>query len=272
MRLEVITRTPKGHARPIPLLFVHGAYGGAWLWDEHFLPYFAERGWVAHALSLRGHAGSDGADAVQFARLRDYVADVEQVAAGLTAPPMLIGHSLGGMVVQHCLHRRPVPAAVLMASTPPHGMIGSLFGMALTNPQLMYELSFAHHLGPQLTDGRAIERTLFSEDMPESLVWSYMRHFQAESDMVILDLLFLDLPPSTPTLDTPVLVLGAENDSFVYRSGLDATADTYRTHAEVFPGMAHAMMLDLGWESVAERIAAWLDGPGAPRSDREAAA
>jgi non-heme chloroperoxidase len=259
MRLELITRTPKGHARSTPLLFVHGAYGGAWEWDEHFLPYFAERGWVAHALSLRGHAGSDGAENVQFARLRDYVADVEQVAASLPASPVLIGHSLGGMVVQHCLHRRPVPAAVLMASSPPHGMIGSLFGMALTNPALIYELVFAQHLGPRLTDGRAIERTLFSEGLPESLVRSYMRRYQAESDMVILDLLFLDLPPSTPMLDVPVLVLGAENDSFVYRGGLDTTADTYRTKAEIFPGMAHAMMLDLGWESVAARIHGWLE-------------
>src|SRR5512144_2722393 len=81
MQLEVITRTPKGLARPMPLLFVHGAYGGAWLWDEHFLPYFAERGWAAHALSLRGHAGSDGADTVQFARLRDYVADTYRTKA-----------------------------------------------------------------------------------------------------------------------------------------------------------------------------------------------
>jgi pimeloyl-ACP methyl ester carboxylesterase len=273
MRLEVITRTPKGRARPTPLLFVHGAYGGAWEWDEHFLPYFAERGWAAHALSLRGHAGSDGAETVRLARLRDYVADVERVAASLPAPPALIGHSLGGMVVQHCLHRRTVPAAVLMASSPPHGMIGSLFGMALINPALLYELGFEHHPGPPLTDGRAIERALFSKDMTESLVQTYMRRYQAESNMMILDLLFLDLPPSTPTLDMPVLVLGAENDTFVYRGGLDSTASTYRTKAEVFPGMAHAMMLDLGWESVAARIAAWLDGTlAARRSDREAAA
>ena len=88
---------------------------------------------------------------------------------------------------------------------------------------------------------------------------TYMRRFQAESDLVVLDLLFLDLPPSTPMLDVPVLVLGAENNSFVYRGGLDATANTYRTKAEVFPDMAHAMMLDLGWEKVAARIAAWLD-------------
>jgi pimeloyl-ACP methyl ester carboxylesterase len=272
MQLEVITRAPKGRARPTPLLFVHGAYGGAWEWDEHFLPYFAERGWVAHALSLRGHAGSDGAETVRFARLRDYVANVEEVAASLPAPPVLIGHSLGGMVVQHCLHRRPVPAAVLMASSPPHGMIGSLFGMALANPQLMYELGFAHHLGPQLGDGRAIERALFSKGMPESLVQTYMRRFKAESDLVVLDLLFLDLLPSTPTLDVPVLVLGAENDSFVYRGGLETTADAYRTKAEVFPGMAHAMMLDRGWDRVAARISAWLDAIAPPSRDREAAA
>jgi pimeloyl-ACP methyl ester carboxylesterase len=146
-----------------------------------------------------------------------------------------------------------------MASSPPHGMTGSLFGMALTDPQLMYELGFANHLGPWLTDGRAIERALFSQDMPESLVQTYMRRYQTESDMVILDLLFLDLPPSTPTLDVPVLVLGAENDSFVYRGGLDATASTYRTKAEIFPGMAHAMMLDRDWEMVAARIHGWLE-------------
>ena len=143
---------------------------------------------MAHALSLRGHAGSDGAEFIHFARLRDYVADVEQVAGSLPAPPVLIGHSLGGMIVQHCLHRRPVPAAVLMASSPPHGMIGSLFGRALTNPALLYQLGFTHHLGPRLTHGRAIERALFTKGMPKSLVQTYMRRFQAESDLVVLDL------------------------------------------------------------------------------------
>jgi hypothetical protein len=123
----------------------------------------------------------------------------------------------------------------------------------------LYELSFAHHLGPQLTDGRAIERALFSPGLPQPLVRSYMRRFQAESDLVILDLLFLDLPPSTPMLNTPVLVLGAENDFFVYPGGLETTADTYRTKAEVFVGMRHAMMLDLAWESVAARIHGWLE-------------
>ena len=43
MQLEVITRMPEGSARPTPLSFVHGAFSGAWGWDQHFLPYFADR-------------------------------------------------------------------------------------------------------------------------------------------------------------------------------------------------------------------------------------
>ena len=60
MKLEVITREPETDARPTPVLFVHGMFHGAWCWEEHFLPYFAQRGYAAHALSLRGHVGSEG--------------------------------------------------------------------------------------------------------------------------------------------------------------------------------------------------------------------
>ena len=44
MKLEVITREPETDARPTPVLFVHGMFHGAWCWDEHFLPYFAQHG------------------------------------------------------------------------------------------------------------------------------------------------------------------------------------------------------------------------------------
>lgn len=259
MRLEVISRKPKGRARPTPLVFVHGAFGGAWVWDQHFLPWLAERGWEAHALSLRGHGTSEGAELVRFARLRDYVADVEQVLADIVPAPVLIGHSLGGMIVQKLLHKRTVPAAVLMASAPPHGTIGTLFGMAFTNPKLLSELSFSQAICPESTEARTISRALFSDDTPEDAIRRYMPRFREESLLINLDLLGLDLPPSLPLLDLPVLVLGGEKDQFIYEGALRATADTYRTKAEIFPGMAHAMMLGHGWEKPAQRIAEWLE-------------
>lgn len=259
MNLELITRRPKGPTHATPLLFVHGAFSGAWLWDEHYLPWFAERGWEAHALSLRGHGDSEGRELVRFARLRDYVADVEQVLAGMATLPVLVGHSLGGMIVQKLLHRHTVPAAVLMASAPPHGTVGTLFGMAFTNPTLLSELTIAQSSGADATTGRAIIRALFSEDAPAADVSRHISRFRDESLLINLDLLGLDLPPSLPLLDTPVLVLGAENDQFIYEGALHATASTYRTKAEIFPHMAHAMMLDHGWEGPAERIAEWLE-------------
>jgi|GEM_PF-3547073 len=41
MQLEIINRSPSHPYanRRVPLLFVHGTYGGAWIWDEHFLLY-----------------------------------------------------------------------------------------------------------------------------------------------------------------------------------------------------------------------------------------
>ncbi len=46
MQLEVITHKPKA-VSSTPILFVHGAWHGAWCW-ENFLPYFAERGYESH--------------------------------------------------------------------------------------------------------------------------------------------------------------------------------------------------------------------------------
>nr|MBS0021965.1 alpha/beta fold hydrolase [Gammaproteobacteria bacterium] len=70
-----------------------------------------------------------------------YTADLEDTVAHLHAPPVLINHSLGGVIVQRYIRARPVPAAILMAAGPPHGMLPSAVGMALRNPRLFQELS-----------------------------------------------------------------------------------------------------------------------------------
>jgi len=57
--LSVTTRRPETARDAPPLLFVHGICHGAWCWEEHFLPWFAERGFEAHAVDLRGHGASD---------------------------------------------------------------------------------------------------------------------------------------------------------------------------------------------------------------------
>ena len=56
--LEVIDKGSATESHPVPLLFVHGAWHAAWCWDEHFLDFFADKGFRAVAVSLRGHGAS----------------------------------------------------------------------------------------------------------------------------------------------------------------------------------------------------------------------
>src|SRR5262245_40676625 len=118
VQLEIIKRMPKSASHSTPLLFIHGAWHAAWCWDEHFLPYFAEHGYCAYALSLRGHGASDGRQHLPWARFRDYLEDVEQVINQLEALPVVIGHSIGGFLIQKLMNTYKLPAAVLLAPSP----------------------------------------------------------------------------------------------------------------------------------------------------------
>ena len=90
-QLEVLSCEPKRRKHETPLLFVHGAFAGAWVWDEHFLPWFAEQGFSAHALSLRGHGDSAGHENIDWHSVHDYVDDLTEVIADLGTAPVLVG-------------------------------------------------------------------------------------------------------------------------------------------------------------------------------------
>ncbi len=96
----------------------------------NFLPYFASRGYPSHALSLSGHGASAGAGELHQFRIANYVQDLAETVERLGQDTVLIGHSMGGFVVQKFLEEETVPAAVLMAAVPPHGLLGSAFGLA----------------------------------------------------------------------------------------------------------------------------------------------
>src|SRR3954447_8237547 len=99
-RLEIITRQPLDARRRPRLLFVHGISVGAWIWDEHFLPFFANAGFEANAVSLRGHGNSEGHERIASWRLADYTQDLQEAVERIGGPVIVIGHSLGGAVVQ----------------------------------------------------------------------------------------------------------------------------------------------------------------------------
>jgi pimeloyl-ACP methyl ester carboxylesterase len=258
VHLEIVSRSPSSPSLYPPLLFVHGAFGGAWMWDEHFLPYFAENGYEAHALSLRGHGENEERSFVHGIGLTDYVEDLNESVLRLTEAPVLIGHSLGGVVVQKWLKRYEAPGAVLMGSGPPHGMLPSSLRMMLRAPAVVMQIALAQAFGPRVATADAARKALFSESVPVETVDRHFARASPESLRVGFELALPDFPGPTWNRGMPLLVLGAENDFFVSPTMVEATAKAYGARAEIFPDMAHAMMLEPGWQGVADRILRWL--------------
>ena len=254
--LEIVTRRPVGIRRRTPLLFVHGAYTAAWCWDEHFLPHFADAGYEATALSLSGHGVSPGREYLDLLSLDDYVRDVLEVMDGFDTPPVLIGHSMGGMVVQKCLETRQVPGAVLMASVPPQGLWASAVGLARRKPDLMSELNSLLSGGSTSLD--ALREALFAQPVSMERLQQMARRVQPESARVIWDMTLFNLPQPSRMHRAPLLVLGAELDPIIPPSLTEMTARALGVEAELIPGMGHGMMLEADWRSVAQRVLDWL--------------
>ncbi len=258
--LEVISRSPPGKPRRTPLLFLHGAYAAAWCWDEYFLPYFAGNGFASHAVSFSGHGASPGRERLDSFGIDQYVRDAAAVAERLPAPPVLVAHSMGGMVAQKYLERHEAAGVVLLSSVPPQGLWAAALGLALQKPGLMGELN--RLLGGGRAAPDTLRAALFAQPVDEARLARWYRRMQPESHRAIWDMTLFNLPLKSRRRLPSLLVLGAEHDSLIPSSQVELTARHYGVEAEIFNGMGHGLMLECGWERVAERILAWLDEKG----------
>jgi pimeloyl-ACP methyl ester carboxylesterase len=248
---EVLTRLPaQDDGRP-PLLFVHGLGHGAWCWDEHWMPAAAERGWPCYAVSLRGHGGSGGDDRIRRWQLRDYAHDVLQAIVDLPAPPVLIGHSMGALVVRRVLARYPARAAVLL--TPAGARHGARVALALGRHRPA-QLARALALQPVRLDAEL----LFSDELDRVRARGLAARLTPESPLAQLEIILSPRPTATAT-DTPVLVLGGGDDPLIPVGDVVATARAYGTRAHVFRGMGHDLMLDARWRQPLDLMLDWLE-------------
>lgn len=260
--LELISHVPAKKTHPEPVLFVHGAFVAAWCWDDYFLPYFAQQGFAAHALSLRGHGRSAGRERLEATRIDDYEADVQLVARHLGGPLAVIGHSMGAMIVQRCLHKLNASAAVLMASVPPEGLLGSSMLLAARDPMLFADINKIQHATPDFSTALGVRRAVFSDHLPDDQVWQHLARMQPESHRAIIDLSWPQHFFVGRARHVPVMVVGGEADAFFTPAMIESTARMYGVTAEMFPDIAHAMMLERNWQLVADKIIAWLRADG----------
>jgi pimeloyl-ACP methyl ester carboxylesterase len=258
MNLEMISKSPLTSRHPTPLLFIHGMMHGAWCWDVHFLDYFAQQGFAVHAVNLRGHGNSEGRGRLRWTRIADYVDDVATVVGQLPSPPILIGHSMGGFVIQKYLEEHAAPGAVLLSSPPPAGLLGTVLRIARRRPLAFAKANVTLSLLPVIATPHLAREAFFSADVPDEELLAYWKQMQDESYRALLDMVALDRP-KPEKVKSPVLVLGVARDNMLTPGEIAVTARAYHTRAEIIPDVAHNSMLEPRWQSVAGRILAWLN-------------
>jgi len=230
--LELIRRSPREVLGRPPILFVHGLMGGAWWFDEHWLPRLAQRGWDAWAVSLRGHGESGGVSGA----MRDYEQDVLQAISKMPEPPVIVGHSLGGGVVQRVLERYPARGGVLMCSVAPdHGFRS---GLQFLRRRPLAFLGGVFGFPIWYTD-----EELYGNLIPDDAA-SYRARFVRPSGGNQYDAL---LPRRPRPARAPVAVIGSRDDRLVPVADIEKTAEHYDVEP-TYIDASHVPMLCRDWE------------------------
>lgn len=250
MKLEVID-VPAQDVERDTILFIHGACHGAWCW-EHFQTFFAKHGYRSIALSFRGHGKSEGRDDLDSFGFEEYVEDVRQTAEGLPNKPIVVAHSMGGVVLQRYLGQHPdsVKQAVMLCAMLPDGTSASyqlkLMAKHFRGTKVMLDINSGKHLSAS----KLKDAVVFSGRLSEADVAPYVSLIQPESKRAMND----QTMPATNNYDVsaPVHVIGATGDwMFPDQS---ANAAKYGSKALMLEGMCHDVMLDPDWERAAGAV------------------
>ena len=113
-----------GNTMARDIVMIHGANEGGWCFDK-FGGVFQSLGWTCHAPDLIGH-GTKAADAAKTligVGMADYRAELEAFLKTLPPKPVILGHSMGGVLAQQLAAQGLARALILAAPAPRSGIL-----------------------------------------------------------------------------------------------------------------------------------------------------
>jgi len=248
-----VARPAQPSARP-DVLLIHGLSGGAWQW-EAYQQLFARRGYASHALDLRGHHGSRPVPDIGKVSMHDYVDDAMQVARRLDKP-IVIGHSMGGLVAQKVAEAGLCRALVLVTPAPPRWI--PIASWPLLRRQVRYMPALVRHR--PLLMRRADADALIFNRTPRDAANLFFTRLVADSGRAGLEMSVGAVAVNESRVTAPVLVVVGLDDRFIVPRVARAVARKYRAELRTYRSFGHLIPTEPGWEGPADEIATWMDG------------
>ena len=241
---------------------IHGAFCGPWSLDG-LKQTFEAAGYKVTAPVLRFHDEKRPPAALGTTGLADYAADLEAEITMLDAAPILVGHSMGGLLAQMLASRMDVAALILLAPSAPWGV----------PPTTLFEISAAQSLHMQpgywnqvLEPNRDVALAHSLDRLPRHMRDAVYDRFVPESGRATFEIMNWGLDfnhaseVKAEAIQCPMLFLTGSDDRINPPSTVARIAALYQGHVtnEVLDGMGHWLIGEPGWERLGSRTLEWL--------------
>lgn len=258
----------------IPLMLIHGAWLSARSW-ENFGGYFDKRGFAVSAPEWPRKEGDveelrAEADELKGLGIEEIVDHYEAEIRALEEPPVLVGHSFGGLIVELLLDRGLGRAGVAISPAPPKGILVLPFSSLRAAAPALAHPSRWH--GIVTLSAEEFTYAFVNTFSDEEAAAAYERYAVPETGQIFYEAGFANFHLHPPTEvhfknaeRAPLLIVGAEKDNTVPASLARKQYEKYEDSPAVtdfleFEGRPHLLMAAEGWEEVAAAIDSWLDG------------
>jgi pimeloyl-ACP methyl ester carboxylesterase len=258
----------------IPLMLIHGAWLSARSW-ENYADYFGKRGFAVTAPEWPRKHGDveqlrEEAEELKDLGLGEIVDHHEALIRELDQPPVLIGHSYGGLIVELLLERGLGRAGVALSPAPPKGILVLPFSTLKAAAPALAHPSKWH--GVVTLTPEEFTYAFVNTFSPEKAAEAYERYAVPETGQIFYEAGFANFHLHPPTQvhfkneeRAPLLIVGAEKDHTVPASLSKAQYKRYERSSATtdyleFEGRPHLHMAAEDWEEVTAAIDSWLDG------------
>jgi len=241
---------------------IHGAFCGGWVFEDFAEPFRAA-GHKVLTPDLPGHGPKDAPDSVAGRSMGEYADAIAKLIRAQPRPPLVVGHSMGGLVALMAASRAPTAGVIGLAPSSPWGVTPSTVEEGLSAVAL-YALGayWAQSIEPLY----AAARRYNLDRLPSAAAKSTFARMRPESGRALFEVLNWWLDPCMTTMihpsriGAPMLAISGDRDVINPPSTVADAARRRGAEMRTMPGMSHWLPAEPGWRNVADLCLDWIGG------------